>query len=679
MPFIVVSKNNTNLVIQSDIGICNSGDRAQNPIINANTGTITTNTYTCNVNKPHFAADYDFNKDLVTTSANGMYILEGSSQTNEVSADKLSVNQIDKKRFEIKLTGVKSRAGVSTIQFPTWSEINGQDDIKWYEAKKNSDGSYSYIVDISQHNSSYGKYYIHTYGINGLGERNYVNGLGFDMTSYSASDITISAKNNNVFNLSVTNVDSTSKINKVSVAVWSGKDGQDDLKWYEAVRDSANNYNFTVNIANHKYDYGIYHAHAYISTGNVVGKMLYGKAVNFEEKYKVNVKAVKNSEVAYDIFVDKDKGYEVDFDSISVAVWSGNGGQDDLKWYDASFVNGSSKLTVNINNHYSTPGRYYVHVYSKNKGKLVKFLNATTFDVEAIKTNEMSVNKTSSTSFTSKIENVSVGYTPKVVYAAIWSGDGGQDDLKWYAMNKVSTSSYKIDTSIVNHKSTRGVYYIHFYTMSSSGKLKFVGGEKIEFAKPTANLEIVSQTASKVTFRINNIVSEGGVKSLVLPVWSDVNGQDDLVWYTPKRQGDGSYLVEVNTANHRYSRGKYYAHLYVKDNYNSFILTNAISASFSTIKGDISFKNSSATTFQIKVTNLESYTGISKIYIPTWSGVNGQDDIKWYLAKRQSDGSYIANVNIANHKNNKGKYYAHVYGVDMYNNMYFITGSTITK
>ena len=35
--------------------------------------------------------------------------------------------------------------GVQTVQVPTWSDKDGQDDIRWYEATRQSNGDYKGI------------------------------------------------------------------------------------------------------------------------------------------------------------------------------------------------------------------------------------------------------------------------------------------------------------------------------------------------------------------------------------------------------------------------------------------------------------------------------------------------------------------------------------------------------
>ena len=55
--------------------------------------------------------------------------------------------------------------------------------------------------------------------------------------------------------------------------------------------------------------------------------------------------------------------------------------------------------------------------------------------------------------------------------------------------------------------------------------------------------------------------------------------------------------------------------------------------------------------------------GLKEVLIPTWSDKNGQDDLIWHKASKQTDGSYRATIKVSDHKNDDGKYNIHVYFV----------------
>lgn len=79
-------------------------------------------------------------------------------------------------------------------------------------------------------------------------------------------------------------------------------------------------------------------------------------------------------------------------------------------------------------------------------------------------------------------------------------------------------------------------------------------------------------------------------------------------------------------------------------------------------KGSLSIKNQNDAkgTFDIVVSNV-SHSNLKEVQVPTWSDKGGQDDIAWYKATKQNDGTYKVTVNISNHKNDRGTYHAHLY------------------
>ncbi|WP_193434374.1 GBS Bsp-like repeat-containing protein, partial [Streptococcus suis] len=71
--------------------------------------------------------------------------------------------------------------------------------------------------------------------------------------------------------------------------------------------------------------------------------------------------------------------------------------------------------------------------------------------------------------------------------------------------------------------------------------------------------------------------------------------------------------------------------------------------------------NPQSDSFKVRITNIVAPNGISKVLVPTWTESGGQDDIKWYEASRQTDGSYILTVNRTKHNYEAGKYNLHLY------------------
>ena len=53
--------------------------------------------------------------------------------------------------FDVVISDVYSPKGVRTVQVPIWSEDDGQDDIRWYEATRQTDGNYKVTVQVANH------------------------------------------------------------------------------------------------------------------------------------------------------------------------------------------------------------------------------------------------------------------------------------------------------------------------------------------------------------------------------------------------------------------------------------------------------------------------------------------------------------------------------------------------
>lgn len=178
-------------------------------------------------------------------------------------------------------------------------------------------------------------------------------------------------------------------------------------------------------------------------------------------------------------------------------------------------------------------------------------------------------------------------------------------------------------------------------------------------------IENVNAVNGSFDVRVSKVSSPKEIKEVYIPTWSEVNGQDDIIWYAAKRQLDGSYLINVDNAQHKKSVGKYHSHVYYLATDGSLSGIGATSAVLPELKasGKVSAVNvnQGAGSFEVKISDIVAPKGIAKVLVPTWTESGGQDDIVWHEASRQSDGSYLARINKNQHKYSSGKYISHVY------------------
>ena len=284
----------------------------------------------------------------------------------------------------------------------------------------------------------------------------------------------------------------------------------------------------------------------------------------------------------------------------------------------------------------------------------------------------LTINNQTSNGFDVVVTNVSGGGKEvKEVRVPIWSDKNGQDDLTWYHADKQSDGSYKVHVDTASHKGDAGTYSVHLYYMLD-GKRTYITETKATVpqateSQVTGKLTISNQTSNGFDVVVTN-VSGGGkeVKEVRVPIWSDKNGQDDLTWYHADKQSDGSYKVHVDTASHKGDAGTYSVHLYYMLNGKRTYITETKATvpqiTETQVTGKLTISNQTSNGFDVVVTNVSGGgKEVKEVRVPIWSDKNGQDDLTWYHADKQSDGSYKVHVDTASHKGDAGTYSVHLY------------------
>lgn len=190
---------------------------------------------------------------------------------------------------------------------------------------------------------------------------------------------------------------------------------------------------------------------------------------------------------------------------------------------------------------------------------------------------------------------------------------------------------------------------------------------KVE-AKPTATLTVRNINQDKLTYDavLTNIKAPNGVREVLFPTWTNDKGQDDIIWHKATKQPNGEYVYTVKASEHKNEQGIYVTHAYIVSNSGAKFGVGAYDLYLNKQKptGKIEItKNIQAGTFTVKVTGVTNPNGVKQVKLPTWTEVDNQDDLKWYVADKQPDGSYTKTINIKDHKNGLGRYIVHGYVV----------------
>ena len=412
---------------------------------------------------------------------------ESKPQENRVSG-KLTINNQTSNGFDVVVTNVSGGGkAVQEVRVPIWSDKNGQDDLTWYHADKQSDGSYKVHVDTASHKGDAGTYSVHLYYMLD-GKRTYITETKATVPQSTETQVTgkltISNQTSNGFDVVVTNVSGGGKeVKEVRVPIWSDKNGQDDLTWYHADKQSDGSYKVHVDTASHKGDAGTYSVHLYY--------MLNGKRTYITEtkatvpqstESQVTGKLTINNQTSngFDVVVTNVSGGGKEVKEVRVPIWSDKNGQDDLTWYHADKQSdGSYKVHVDTASHKGDAGTYSVHLYYMLNGKrtYITETKATVNPaVESRLTGKLNIENMTENGFDVVITDVSgAGKAIQEVLVPVWSDKDGQDDLKWPSAIKQADGSYKTHVSISDHKNNHGDYTVHLY-YKIDGKLQGVGG-----------------------------------------------------------------------------------------------------------------------------------------------------------------------------------------------------------
>ena len=454
----------------------------------------------------------------------------------------------DGRYLNLTLTG---GSDLAKVWFPTWSQKNGQDDLQWYEARKQADGSWTYSVLLSRHNTT-GTYFIHAYGNS---KQNLVAHTTAYVEKIPGPEMKAAVSADGRY-LDVT-LTGRSDLSRVWFPTWSQDNGQDDLRWYEAVKQTDGSWTCRVPLSNHG-STGTYFIHAY---GNDKKNLVAHTTAYVEKIPGPEMKAAVSADGRY---LDVTLTGRSDLSRVWFPTWSQDNGQDDLRWYEAvKQTDGSWTCRVPLSNHGST-GTYFIHAYGNDKKNLVAH---TTAYVEKIPGPEMKA----AVSADGRYLDVTLTGRGDLsrVWFPTWSAVNGQDDLRWYEAVKQADGSWTCRVPLANHKNAGG-YFIHAY---GNDKRNLVAHTTVSVAQAVSP-QVWTQLSADGRYMTVTLTGRSDLSRVWFPVWSAVNGQDDLQWYEAKKQSNGDWTYTVTLARHK-GAGTYFIHVYGNSKQNLVAHTTA--------------------------------------------------------------------------------------------------------
>ncbi|MHB9782517.1 GBS Bsp-like repeat-containing protein, partial [Streptococcus sp. 10F2] len=359
---------------------------------------------------------------------------------------------------------------------------------------------------------------------------------------------------------------------------------------------------------------------------------------------------------------------------VLVPTWSEKNGQDDIVWHKASKqTDGSYKVHIETSQHKYDSGKYQVHVHYVTGSNQRTYVTETTVGIPQApvvqKTGQVSTSNVSSTGFDVIVKNVNHPSGVKEVLVPTWSEKNGQDDIVWHKASKQTDGSYKVHIETSQHKYDSGKYQVHVHYVTGSNQRTYVtettvGIPQAPVVQKTGQVSTSNVSSTGFDVVVKNVNHPAGVKEVLVPTWSEKNGQDDIVWHKASKQTDGSYKVHIETSQHKYDSGKYQVHVHYVTGSNQRTYVTETIVQIPQSQKSIHVENANDTGFDVRITNLNKFTNVREVLVPTWTSHNGQDDLIWHKASRQADGSYKARIEYSRHNYEYGMYTIHSYVKD---------------
>ena len=592
-------------------------------------------------------------------------------------------------RFDVVISNVQAPNGVRTVSVPIWSETGGQDDLVWYTANRQANGTYIVNVKAENHKNSTGLYNVHLYYVQNNGQMTGVGGttttvaIGKKNQTPVSADLTIAkSEKDGTFTITAKNLQGFDGYKEVKIPFWSHANGMKDIIWYTPTRQADGSYTVTAKASDHENADGKYEAQVFYVDAQGQNKFVKKAFIDYTATKPANAVAAdltitkSEKDGTFTITAKNLQGFD-GYKEVKIPFWSHANGMKDIIWYTPTRqADGSYTVTAKASDHENADGKYEAQVFYVDAQGQNKFVKKAFIDYTATKpANAVAADLTITKSekdgtFTITAKNLQGFDGYKEVKIPFWSHANGMKDIIWYTPTRQADGSYTVTAKASDHENADGKYEAQVFYVDAQGQNKFVKKAFIDYknqSRPTGTLLIQNNNKDTGTFDviIKDVYSPKGVQTVQVPTWSDKDGQDDIRWYEATRQANGDYKVSVKASDHKNSTGKYHVHLYYIQNDGSRIgigtTTTDVEVRNAMTKTQASIKNVNATngTYTVAVDQAPQGRQIKNIRVAAWSKAH-QENLYWYSATPTGMHTEIT-VSANNHGNEAGNYTTHVY------------------
>ena len=381
-----------------------------------------------------------------------------------------------------------------------------------------------------------------------------------------------------------------------------------------------------------------------------------------------------------------------------------NNGQDDLIWHQGTINGNTASCKIKIGEHNNETNCYYVtHIYAWDAAGNVSNVSVVSVyigDETPPVISNVKVTDINEDGYTITCDvSDNIGVT-KVEFPT-WTAKGGQDDLTWHkATINGNTASYRVNISEHGHE--RDIYYSEAYAWDATGNYSKTNTEiaLVNWTIPTSTVynghyycaykfngdydwesakifceKLGGHLATISSPEENNAVLDLMLKAGKELAWIGANDKEvegNWKWVTGEPFSFSNWAASQPD---NYNGEQHYSVMWKDGTWDDGALFCGINCFIFEYDKPYIINISNAEITDIDDTGytvsctIDSKFPLKKISFPTWTPLNGQDDIIWYNAEINGNtASY--RVNASEHNNEIGLYVTHIYAYDTYGNCY---------
>ena len=487
-------------------------------------------------------------------------------------------------RFDVVISNVKAPNGVRTVSVPIWSETGGQDDLVWYTANRQANGTYTVNVKAADHKNSTGLYNVHLYYVQNNGQMTGVGGttttvaIGKKNQTPVSADLTIAkSEKDGTFTITAKNLQGFDGYKEVKIPFWSHANGMKDIIWYTPTRQADGSYTVTAKASDHENADGKYEAQVFYVDAQGQNKFVKKAFIDYTAAKPANAVAAdltitkSEKDGTFTITAKNLQGFD-GYKEVKIPFWSHANGMKDIIWYTPTRqADGSYTVTAKASDHENADGQYEAQVFYVDAQGQNKFVKKAFIDYknQSRPTGTLLIqnNNKDTGTFDVIIKDV---YSPKgvqTVQVPTWSDKDGQDDIRWYEATRQANGDYKVSVKASDHKNSTGKYHVHLYYIQNDGSRIGIGTTTTDvevrnaMTKTQASIKNVNATNGTYTVAVDQAPQGRQIKNIRVAAWSKAH-QENLYWYSATPTGMHTEIT-VSANNHGNEAGNYTTHVYV--------------------------------------------------------------------------------------------------------------------